>query len=130
MGAAAEDAVYTVDGIYEYTSDGQTREARLYFRNGVLEHVFGFTGSDATGGAREIIPQSGDQFHLYEKWLDLYSSGQVSKSAYQPGTVLTFSDQPFRWEEVYAPAGDYVVGFIVEDLDGNQQQVYSTVTVR
>ncbi len=43
---------------------------------------------------------------------------------------LTFGDQMFRWKELDAAAGQYVVGFIVEDLDGNQTPVYTTVTVR
>jgi hypothetical protein len=128
-GASAEDAVYTVDGLYHY-ADGTSRSARLYFRNGVMQQVFGFTDENATGGAREIIPQAGDSFTIYEKWLDLDSSGKVSESTYQEGVTLTFGDQPFRWEEVYAPAGQYVVGFVVEDRDGNTQEVYTTVTVQ
>jgi hypothetical protein len=29
-----------------------------------------------------------------------------------------------------AAVGDYVVGFIVEDLDGNSQATYTTITVQ
>ena len=34
------------------------------------------------------------------------------------------------WKEVDAGTGSYIVGFIVQDLDGNTQEVYTTVTVR
>jgi hypothetical protein len=32
--------------------------------------------------------------------------------------------------QLYAAQGDYVVGFIVTDLDGNQYPVYTNITVR
>ena len=128
-GASAEDEVYTVDGIYTFT-DGSSRTARLYFRDGVLRQVFGFTDANLTGGAREITPQTGDTFTVYETWLDLDSSGQVTDTITEEGTTLTFSGQPFVWEEVWAPAGNYVLGLIVTDLDGNAQEAYTTVNVR
>lgn len=128
-GASAADAVYVVEGIYHY-SDGSSRSARIHFRDGKAQQVFGFTDTNQTGGVREIIPQAGDTFTILENWLDLDSAGRVTQSITQEGPVLTFSDRPFEWKEVYAPAGDYVVGFIVQDLDGNVQQIYTTVTVQ
>lgn len=128
-GASPQDAVYTVDGIYHY-ADGTSRSARIYFRDGVMQQVFGFTDPNETGGAREIIPQSGDTFTILEKWFDLDARGQVTQSATQEGQVLTFGSQPFKWKEVYAAPGQYVVGFIIQDLDGNSQEVYTQVTVK
>jgi hypothetical protein len=128
-GASAQEAVYTVDGIYHY-ADGTSRSARIYFRDGVMQQVFGFTDANETGGAREIIPQSGDTFTILEKWFDLDARGQVTQSAMQAGEVLTFGSQLFKWKEVYAAAGQYVVGFIIQDLDGNSQEVYTQVTVK
>jgi hypothetical protein len=127
-GASAQDAVYTVDGLYHY-ADGTSRSARLSFRDGVMRQVFGYTDQNETGGVREIIPQAGDTFTILEKWLDLGASGKVTQSASQEGAVLTFGSQPFKWKEVYAGAGNYVVGFIIEDLDGNTQEVYTQVAV-
>lgn len=128
-GAAAEDSVYIVDGIYNYT-DGSQRSARMYFRDGVMRQVFGFTDANHTGGVREIIPQAGDSFTVLENWLDLDANGQVTQSTTEEGATLTFGDQPFQWKEVYAAAGEYVIGIIVEDLDGNTQAAYTTVEVR
>jgi len=129
-GASAEEAVYTVDGIYTFADGGETRSARLYFHNGILWQVFGFTAQDGTGAAREIIPQAGDTFTILEKWLDLNSDGSVKEVAWQEGATLTFSDKPFTWKEQYAAPGEYLVGFQVTDLDGNSQEVYTRVTVR
>jgi hypothetical protein len=129
-GASAKDAEYTVDGTYTYKDSGDQRRARLYFRDGQLRQVFGFTNTGDTGAPREITPQTGDTFTIQEKWLDLDASGQVKQTATQDGRTLTFGSQMFQMAEVYAAAGDYIVGFVVEDLDGNRQEVYTPVTVQ
>jgi hypothetical protein len=106
----------------------------MYLRNGELQQVLGFTGeasagANAMGAPREIVPQTGDAFTVKEQWMDLDSSGNVSDYAIELGGTLTFGDAPIRWVELDAAVGDYVVGFIVEDLDGNRQQVFTDVRV-
>ena len=128
-GAKAEDAVYTVDGIYSFVGGSDTRNARLYFRDGVLQHVYGFTGQDDVGAPREIIPKSGDSFTLIDQWIDLDSEGNIIGKSHLPGETLTFTDDTFRWDEIYASPGVYFIGFIIEDLDGNAFPVYTKVTV-
>ena len=128
-GASPEQAIYTVDGIYTYADGGESRYARLYFSDGVLRQVFGFTGQGGTGAPREIVPQAGDTFTVLEKWMDLDERGKVVQVATQEGGSLTFRDQMFAWEELDAAPGEYVVGFIVQDLDGNAFEGYTEVTV-
>ncbi len=128
-GATFEDAIYTVDGMYTYADDGASRYARLYFSDGLLQHVFGFNGENGTGAPREIIPQSGDTFTILEKWMDLDNRGNVVDVSRQEGGTLTFGDQMFTWKELDAAPGQYIVGFIVEDLDGNTYQTYEQITV-
>jgi hypothetical protein len=36
----------------------------------------------------------------------------------------------FTWETLYAAAGEYIVGFVVEDLDGNSYESYAAVQVQ
>jgi hypothetical protein len=127
-GATPEEATYSLDGIYTYTS-GETRYARLYFRDGWLRQVFGFTNQDGTGAPREIYPQRGDRFTVLEKWLDLDAQGNVVQKATQEGGALTFGDQMFRWEELDAAPGQYILGFIVQDLDGNSYEQYASLEV-
>lgn len=129
-GVSKEEASYTVDGIYKDAQGGETRNARLYFVNGILRQVFGFTGQDANGSPAEIIPQPGDTFTIQEKWLDLDSQGGVQQVAYQEGGTLTFGDQMFQWEELDVAVGEYIVGFIVQDLDGNPNEIYTRVSVK
>jgi hypothetical protein len=128
-GATFQEAVYTVDGVYTYADGGESRYARLYFSDGYLRQVYGFTGEGGTGAPREIIPQAGDQFTVLEHWLDLDAGGQVVQEATQEGNTLTFGDQMFAWQTLDAAPGPYVVGFVVEDLEGNAFQVFQQVTV-
>jgi len=129
-GVSSEEAVYTVEGNYTFADSGEQRKARLYFVNGTLQQVFGFSGEAAASAPREIIPQPGDTFTILDKWLDLDTSGNVVQSVRQEGETLTFGDTMFTWEVLDAAAGQYVVGFIVEDLDGNSQVIFQPITVR
>jgi hypothetical protein len=129
-GATFDQAVYTVDGIYTFADSGDTCNARLYFSNGYLTRVTGITGAGETGAPSEITPNQGDTFTLLERWMDLDSSGNVSQVTTQEGTTLTFGDQAFQWKELDAAVGEYIVGFIIEDLDGNANEVYAKVNVR
>jgi len=129
FGATAEDAVYAVDGTYTFQS-GETRLARLTFRNNQLQQVFGFVGDGTAGAPSEIYPESGDRFTTFERWLDLDAQGRVVQQATEDGGTLTFGERMFTVETLTAPVGTYVVGFIVQDLDGSQQQAYAQVTVR
>lgn len=65
-----------------------------------------------------------------EEWLDLDERGRVIQIATQQGGMLVFRDQMFTWEELDAAAGRYVIGFMVQDLDGNEEQTYTQVTVQ
>lgn len=128
FGRTQAEAIYTVDGLYTFTT-GEQRYARLLFQDGVLIQVLGFSGDTPTGAPREVTPTTGDTFTVLERWLDLDQNGRVVAETTQEGGTLTFGEQMFFWEEWDAPAGPHVVGFIVEDLDGNRIQTFTTVTV-
>ncbi len=116
-GRSPEEAIYSVNGLYTY-SDGEQRDARMTFQNGVMMQVFGFTGEGNTGSPREILPQPGDTFTVQQQWLDLDAQGNVTGTATQMGDTLTFGDTPLTWKELDAAVGAYVLGFSAEDLDG------------
>ena len=128
--ADAASASYTVEGLYTFAQTGQSQYAQLRFQDGKLVAVYGFNGEGDTGAPREITPTQGDTFTIYEKWMDVDSNGQVTGIVKENGRTLTFGLQPFEWVELYAAAGDYVVGFIIEDLDGNQYPIYTKITVQ
>ena len=62
--------------------------------------------------------------HLFHRFL-----GVLIALSGKTGTQLN-GYQQISWKELDAAAGDYVVGFIVADLDGNTQAVYAPVTVK
>ena len=128
-GRSFEEAVYTVDGTYTDSDSGQSVPARLYFINGLLRQVYGLTGDSAASAPNEIIPNPGDTFTVSYTWLDLDENGKVISTVIQQGKMLTFSDKMFTWKTLDAAAGDYMVGFEVEDLDGNRQQSLTQITV-
>ena len=118
-----------MEGVYTYGDGGESRYARLYFGDGVVQQVFGYTGEGGTGAPREIIPSAGDTFTVLDKWLDLDERGNVAETVMLEGGTLTFGEQTFSWEALDAAAGQYVVGFIVQDLDGNAYESFAVVTV-
>jgi len=129
-GASSADAEYTVEGTYTFSQTGESRYAQLHFRNEALTQVVGFVGDGETGAPREITPAQGDTFTILEKWMDLDANGNVTGIVKENSTTLTFGPEPFKWVQLYAAQGQYLVGFIVEDLDGNQYPTYTTITVR
>ena len=78
---------------------------------------------------REITPKLDDKFTIYEKWMDVDSQGKAMAVATEPGETLTFTGEPWTWVDLNAAPGDYVVGFIVEDIDGNEYPVYDQIKV-
>jgi hypothetical protein len=128
-GRSPDQAIYSVEGTYTY-ANGEQRYARMYFRDGYLHAVYGFTGENGTGSPREITPAKGDSFTVYQRWMDLDQNGKVAQNVQQAGETMHFGDSPITWKQLDAAAGDYIVGFIVEDLDGQEYPTYGAVTVR
>jgi hypothetical protein len=130
-GASAEEAVYTLNGTYTFADSGEQKYAQLLFMDGKLTQVYGYQGADTTGAPAEITPSNGDTFAILQKWMDLDTSGNVTQEVDVPGDTLTFSNNSvLSWSAVYAPAGDYLVGFMVADLDGNTSQTFTRITMR
>lgn len=116
--------------MYTYADDSESRLAKLYFQDGVLRSVFAFNGDDSAGAPREILPSPGDTFTVFERWMDLDQEGRVVETVVEEGGTITFGDQPITWEELDAAPGQYMVGFIVQDLDGNSFESFANVTVQ
>lgn len=129
-GTTAEEAQYMVNGTYVFADSGETRRAQLYFRDGRLFQVLGYNGPQEAGAPTEITPAINDQFIVSHKWLELDADGSIKQVVYEDGDSITFGATPVTWEQVYAPAGQYLAGFLVSDLDGNLTQAYTRVTVK
>lgn len=127
-GAADEAITYSVYGIYSPADGSEPNYAILLFAEGEMFQAFAFTGEDGGGAPWEILPQAGDQFTVLYTIQTEDENGEVMTS-YQEGDTFTYGEQGFLWEEVLAPAGNYVVGFIVEDFDGNTYARFAPIAV-
>ena len=129
-GKTSEEDVYAVSGIYKFARGGNPRYAELYFSGeGKLRQVYGYANIEGTGAPREIIPQPGDQFTILEEWIALSQEGEEVEFYTVEGGTLTFSNKELTWEAIPAPPGQYEVGFIAEDYDGNSYEEYASVVV-
>ena len=130
-GASAGQAVYKLSGTYTFADSGEQVFAQLYFTDGKLTQVYGYQGQADTGAPAEITPTDGDTFTLIRRWMELDSNGNVSGVVEEPGDTLTFGpDSLFSWSAVYAPAGEYLVGFMMSDMDGNTTQAFTQINVK
>lgn len=129
-GRDASEAVYYVDGTYTFQGTGETRTAQLLFRDGKLFKVLTFTGGTTAGAPYETTPNIGDTFTVSRRWMDLDASGNVTGISFDSGDTITFSGDTLEWGTKYLPDGDYLVGFLVADRDGNITPVYTQITVR
>lgn len=127
-GASPEETTYTVEGIYTFAGSNEQRYAILVMSNGELIQVLGFSDEDETGAIHEITPQAGDTFTILEQWIPLAEDEE--EIIVQEGGTLVFGEQNVVWQEVVAPAGEYVLGLIAEDLDGNLYESFTVVTVQ
>lgn len=128
-GASSEEALYMVNGTYVFADGGESRRAQLYFKDGKLFQVFGYYGQADAGAPAEITPAINDRFIVSHKWMELDAQGNVSQVVFEDGDSITFGLTPVTWEQLYAPAGEYLAGFLVSDLDGNLTQAYVRITV-
>ncbi|MBP9072225.1 MAG: hypothetical protein KBG20_07995, partial [Caldilineaceae bacterium] len=124
-----DSPTYAVNGVYHFKDGSPDKYAKLLFREGELVQIFGFTGAgtDGKGAPREIRSTPGDTITLIEEGLNLADDAQGSYNR-EIGD-LTFGDTPFFIEETPAPSGNYVVGIIAEDLDGQTYEQYEGLFV-
>jgi hypothetical protein len=128
-GASDEDSEYAVYGVYTFADSGEERSAVMLF-DGTLafKSIFGFSGADGTGAPRAITPRAGDQFTIFEKWIELDEDENEVVNEYM-GDTLTFGNGPLTVTAYDAFPGEYSVAITVVDLNGNAVSEYAAVTV-
>lgn len=128
-GVDEDTTTYTVRGVYTFVEDGTEMDAVITFTgDNKMQNVFGFNGENGSGAPREITPQNGDTFTITEEWLEFDKNPDGEFVDYQGGT-MTFGDNRFEMVPYYAFPGQYILGIIVEDLNGNMNEEYVEVNV-
>jgi hypothetical protein len=129
-GAGTEDTLYTVDGIYEFANGEPKRYAVLTFTgDGDLLNVMGYNSTVSAGPQHEITPAIGDRFNILAQWIPLGENVETI-TEYKESGYLTFGETAWVWEEHPAAKGEYLVGIIAEDMDGNNYEEYVQVTAK
>jgi hypothetical protein len=129
-GATPEETEYVVYGQYTSAETGKTYEAELVFSgNGEMRALWAYSGSDETAAPRQVFPQPGDTFTIWEKWLEYDANADDWTYNYYEGGVMTFGEQPLTMQPYYAFPGQYQVGIVAVDYDGNPVEEYAEVTV-
>jgi hypothetical protein len=115
-GPPDEPAIYAVDGVYKMANGTGEYEATISFTgDGDMREIVGYTeSSDGVFAPFQIQPKIGDQFFVYQEWFE-----NDEFVYYLDDTPLTYSGEDFSFEAYDAYAGTYIIGFIVEDLEGN-----------
>lgn len=131
FGAGTEDTLYTVDGIYKFADGEADRYAVITFNgDGSMLRVMGFNSTESTGPQHEITPAKGDKFSILSQWIPMSENGEETTTTYKESGVLTFGSTPWTWEEHAAAKGEYLLGIIAEDMDGNAYAEYVHVTAK
>jgi hypothetical protein len=122
-GKTFEEDVYTVYGVY--TALGQEPlEAMIDFA-GTGEMNALWVYSDANTGPRQVFPQAGDTFTVYDEWLEKDNTDFT----YYAGGTITFGETPLLFQALPPLSGTYLVAVVVEDFDGNQTVQTAQVNV-
>ncbi|HEY5270796.1 MAG TPA: hypothetical protein VII97_10695, partial [Anaerolineales bacterium] len=132
--AQPENTLYYVEGFYVYSETGKRIRASMYFYNQgdylIRNIIANPVGNDSIVSPSALIPRPGDQFLTVNTVLTANDSGKIQDTYYE-GYTMTFGDQPFYIQKFGDPSpGEYRVGIIVEDMDGNKTFQFAPVTVK
>lgn len=121
--------IYRVEGLYTSAKGGE-RYALLYFQGGDLQDIYSYSGAEDEGSLTQIIPTEGDTFTPTESGFDLDPNATEEVVSRPANGTLTYGQDGFSITESEVQSGDYVIGFVAEDLDGQLSEQYVTVTVQ
>ncbi|MBN1878011.1 MAG: hypothetical protein JXA33_27565 [Anaerolineae bacterium] len=131
-GSLSAIGTYWINGLYT-TSEGQTpRDAKMYFNSaGKMEKLVVAGTKFGRKAMREVKPKTGEQF---TPLVQLLSPSQDKATGWQEAkcltNTLTFYDRAITWTEDPPIPGTYLVGVIIQDLDGRLVREYTKLTLQ
>lgn len=115
----------------QYTSAGKQTRARITFAgDNRISGFMAFKEQRLKSTPRVLAPKPGDTFAPFVQVLTppAEESGKW-ETAIVLSTPLTFSEQPLRMEKETLMPGEYLVGIVIQDLDGGFTRRYLPFTV-
>jgi hypothetical protein len=130
-----DDPTYSVQGIYHFADGRPDLAATIYFQDNEATQVVGYANNSGSsevqrgsGTPKEIRPAKGDTFTVLAQGYNFAQDAEDENYQEESG-ALTFGEKPFTLETTPAPSGNYLVGIIAEDLDGNTYEQYQPLFV-
>lgn len=118
---------YLVYGTYTFEeTDSQVDAVIRFGGDGEMQSVFSF---NEQGSPHEISPKKGDTFTIQEQWLEYTDENPDGIYNNYDGGVMTFGKNGFSMVPYYAYSGDYTIGIMVQDMNGNITEEFAEVTV-
>ena len=120
--SADGQTVYAVYGQYTNALSNAPVDARFYFdASGNFLYAYAFPDNDNNGASNpvEITPQAGDHFTDYVQYYTYDSNNDPIYDYVLSDDVFTWGEQGFSFYSSYPADGQYAVGIIAYDFDGN-----------
>lgn len=124
--AGYSNSDYRLDGLYTPTGGASPRRARITFDSaGETKDVLVYKEQGSRSMPHELTLKQGDQFAPFVQiFTPPTDENQKWKVTTALSTPLTFRDQPLRWVTEAPMPGEYLVGLLVQDLDGHLTRQY------
>jgi hypothetical protein len=109
------------------TAESQSRARLIFDGDGNVKEILAFKQQRMKSIPRPVTPKPGDTFAPFAQFIT--SEDGIWKNETVLSTPLTFGDQPFRLEKESLIPGEYLVGILVQDLDGGFTRKYAPMAV-
>ena len=118
----------------QYTSaEGQYRARILFDGDGNIKEILAFKEQKMKSLPHALTPKPGDTFAPFVQVLTPSISAAENEkweSATALSTPLTFSDRPFQLITEAPMPAEYLVGILIQDLDGGFTRKYVPLTIK
>ncbi len=124
-------AGYQLDGLFTRAGSDNRRRGRLKFGSvGEVTSMLIYKERGGRSAPHALTISSGDQFSPFVQILTCSNNEkpvwQVTRGI---STGLTWRDEGFRWTEETPIPGEYLLGLVVQDLDGLRTRQYAPFTL-
>jgi hypothetical protein len=123
---------HRLDGLYT-PADGIPRRARITFdSNDEIKDMVAYKEQGRRSTPHAITPEQGDQFTPFVQILTLPERAKENgkwEATTALSTPLTFHDQSLRVVTEAPMPADYLVGILIQDLDGKLTRKYIPLTI-
>ena len=128
---AYENPDYQLDGLYTPVDGVAPRRARITFdSNGKTKEMVAYKDNGRRSTPHALTPNQGDQFAPFVQILTPPTDDGKWDVTAALSNPLTFRGQPLYITTESPMSAEYLVGILIEDLDGDFSRKYVPLTIR